>query len=214
MSVTTCVLHSGGVDSTALLQRYVNRRTHVQTLFVDYGQAAGRTELERGRLIARDFGIDAPVVVDVRSLADLLPAHPLISGRMAVGESYEKKSALEFFPNRNLLLLTAASIYCSQRGIGRVAIGILGGRSRYGDTTAGFVHLTNLLFALSTRVKVSAPLLGWTKRRAIEYLTKNRFDVSQTYSCNVRSGDACGRCASCIERDRAIASSAIDHLAG
>ncbi|MBK9333895.1 MAG: 7-cyano-7-deazaguanine synthase [Ignavibacteria bacterium] len=105
-----CVLHSGGIDSTAVIQYYLNLNKIVQPLFIDYGQISAKTEFKYSQKIANYFKINKPFFVNLRKFRDINPDHSLFSGKDR--GNFHDSFKNQFFPNRNLLLLTIGSVYC------------------------------------------------------------------------------------------------------
>jgi 7-cyano-7-deazaguanine synthase len=200
-----CVLHSGGIDSTGVVQYYLNRAKEIQLTFVDYGQVMASTEREHSMKVARFFGVKPPVTLDLSGIRKILPRHPLIAGATKPAPKLAQSFASQYFPNRNLLLLVTASLFCFDRGYEGIALGIIDAGRGYADTNAKFVKLVSALFSDSVHMSVLAPLVNWNKQRVVSYLIKNGFDPAKTFSCNVQARHHCNRCASCIERKWALA---------
>lgn len=201
-----CVLHSGGMDSTCVILWYLSRHYDIQTIYIDYGQATAPTEWNYCKLVAGLLHLPSPVKITGR-LNHLIKSHSLISGKK---KKYSEECLInnfldEFFPNRNLYLLTLASIYCFQNNINEIALGIIdGGEFSYTDTNAGFLRKANSLFSHTLNIKVNAPLIKWDKQHVVQYLKSNNMPVENTYSCNIQNIKPCGKCAGCIERNLSL----------
>jgi 7-cyano-7-deazaguanine synthase len=200
------VLHSGGIDSTGVLLWYLSRNVEVQPLFVNYAQVAAATEWKHSNLIAKKLGIPPPIRLNA-GVKQIYSSHSLISGRKTTRKKEGVLGHLieEFFPNRNLFLLTVASVYCYQNHIDTIALGIIdGGDYGYTDTNPAFLRKANQLFRHTLNMEVKAPLISWSKQKVIQYIQSKGFDVANTYSCNVRSQKPCGKCAGCLERQMSL----------
>lgn len=199
------VLHSGGIDSTAVMQYYLNQGERVQPIVVNYGQIMASTEIHQSKAIAKYLKVSPPVILDIKSVKELIPLHPLMSGKTKPQKSFKQDFRSQFFPNRNLLLLSVASIYCYQKNISEMALGIIsGGNTGYADTGKPFLKMANKMFFDSVGINILAPLITWNKQRVVKYLTSHHIDINITFSCNTRSKSHCGQCASCIERKIAM----------
>lgn len=197
-----CVLLSGGIDSSATALHYKTSGYSVFPLFIDYGQAAAESELKASRRVAKYLQLPAPAVIRINKLSQL--KHPLVNARSS-NKSLQGKFKKEYFPNRNLLLLSIATVYAHANKIKLIALGIKdGGAFSYPDTREAFLQKVNVLFWESDKMEVLAPFIKWQKKKVIKFLTDQNFDISITYSCNVQSGKPCGSCNSCIEKKRAI----------
>ena len=201
-----CVLHSGGIDSTAVLLWYLHKqKKEVIPLHIDYGQINESTEWERCLAIAKQLELTRPVKIEA-GLKNLCSDHRIISGKKKTSSNdFLDHLAAEFFPNRNLYLLTLASVFCYKNHINTIALGIIdGGTYSYTDTDLSFLRKVNSLFNHTLNITVEAPLIKWDKQKVIRFLNKNNFDVNLTYSCNTKSQTPCGKCAACQERNIAL----------
>ena len=174
----TLVLLSGGIDSSTIVAQCVASGAEVSAIFIDYGQAAARTEWDAAQLIARHYGV---CVRRLQIAANLVSSGGEIFGRNAV-----------------LILLAAATTH--KRPL-EVAIGIHA-LSEYYDTTPLFTrHVTRLLDGYSGgAVALSAPFLTETKSDIIEAAMKSDLPFELTYSCETGNAPACRQCPSCLDR--------------
>jgi 7-cyano-7-deazaguanine synthase len=177
----------------------------VQPIHVNYGQAAELTEWSFCKTIAKKLKLNNPLKIDAE-LKHVFSKHCLISGKTKNHKKgFLKKFAEEFFPNRNLFILTIASIYCYQNQINTIALGIIdGGSFSYSDTDYAFLKKANRLFNHTLDINIEAPLIKWDKQKVAQYLKKNKFDLCNTYSCNIKPNIPCGRCAACLERNAVL----------
>lgn len=195
-----CVLLSGGIDSTGLIHYYKRLRYSVYPLLINYGQKAFHSEKKSSLFIVNHFGTNNLRIIDLKNIS-LQSDNPLIIGYRRKLVSYRKKSNAEYFPNRNLFLLTVASIYAKENSIDKISIGIIdSGPNSYPDTTNQFLRKVNQLFKKVENISIEAPFVNKNKIFIINSLKKSDFEISFTYSCNIRSNKPCLNCASCIER--------------
>ena len=147
-------------------------------IFVDYGQAAARSEWESAQRIASHYQIEIDRVgLGVR----------LVSTRG------------EFFGRNALFVLTAAGAI-TERPL-TIALGIHA-LTDYYDTTPLFVrHMERLLDGYSGgAVTLSTPFLADTKAEVIRYAMEKSVPMHLTYSCERQSAPACAECPSCRDR--------------
>lgn len=176
---TVTVLHSGGIDSSALLAFYLRQGFEVRPLFVDFGQPAAREEICAARAVCSHYGVNLTIVT-VRS-----------SAAFSIGEIL----------GRNAFLVFAAVLVFGMK-YGIVAIGIHEG-SPYYDCTEGFVQSIQKIVDgyAAGRIKIAAPFLRWTKEAIWEFCKKAGVPVESTYSCEQGGAYPCGECLSCRDRE-------------
>jgi 7-cyano-7-deazaguanine synthase len=172
------VLLSGGVDSAACMKFLQARGYKVDTLFVDYGQAAAEWEHGAAKALAATHGCAFKVIK--------------LSGpfRFGAGE----------LVGRNAFLIFSALFFV--RGTsGLLALGLHSGTTYY-DCSESFFTLVNRLVGEHTdgRVTVLAPFLTWTKRDVYRYFLECGLSLADTYSCEAGVPTGCGTCLSCLDR--------------
>jgi 7-cyano-7-deazaguanine synthase len=175
----TLVLLSGGLDSTACVQYYLDNQHTVQALTIDYGQLAFKQERLAAERIANHYQIRL-------SMAS-------VSGLPAFQTGY--------IPGRNLLLLTLALV-ATQFDRGLIAIGIHAGTS-YVDSSERFVREAQRVIDLYAdgRILIAAPFLDWSKGEIWAYCAMTGVPTEFTYSCEAGSEPPCGDCPSCKDRE-------------
>jgi 7-cyano-7-deazaguanine synthase len=172
------ILVSGGIDSTACINYYIQQHFFPKSLFIDYGQIVNETELASAKKIASHYKLEL----------DTLKIN--MSRNYGAGE----------IRGRNAFFIIAALMkYEGFSGI--ISIGIHS-ESPYYDTTEKFLTDINTLVGLYTdgTVRVDAPFLKWTKPMIYEYCKKNNVPIHLTYSCEQRNDQPCGECSSCLDR--------------
>lgn len=174
------VLLSGGLDSAALLQFYVDLGREVEALHVHYGQPAEEAEAEAANRVAEFYSV--PIRIITYGGTPNIDNNGVIEGR-------------------NLFLLGAGCMEArSQTRV--LAIGIHSG-TQYSDCSPAFLESVNEAIRISTknRVTVAAPFLEWSKGEILRYCREYSIPVQKTYSCE-RSCTPCGECMSCKDRAR------------
>ena len=180
MSKHVLVLASGGIDSTACLQYYIQRGFKVRLLHIDYGQKPFKPERSALQSVCEYFGLE------YRWLA-------------LRGIQWSLRRSDEIL-GRNLFLAAAglASFHASR---GLVAMGIHSGND-YADCSIEFQDQLRVVSQVSSRylVDFDFPFGSWLKHEIIEYCRSNVTPVWLTYSCVTSESSACGKCDSCLER--------------
>jgi 7-cyano-7-deazaguanine synthase len=171
------VLLSGGIDSAACLDFYLELGRAACALFVGHGQPAEPQEAHAARAVAGHYGVPfaSPRFVGARP-----KSAGLISGR-------------------NAFLLTTAMME-RPPSASVIAIGIHAGTG-YADCSGDFVERVHAALDLySEGVQLAAPFLDWTKAEILEYCLMKNVPINLTYSCEKGSVPPCGNCLSCMDR--------------
>ena len=178
METPTWILLSGGIDSAACVQFYVDLERTITCLFVDYGQRSAEPERQSATAVSSHYRVPLEQLT--------------VSGPRTFAEGE--------VPARNGLLLVSALMHFPAR-TGTIAIGLHSGTAYY-DCTPSFLSNVNEMFAGYTdgRVRCEAPFLDWDKAAIWEYCHKTNVPVEITYSCERGDAPPCGRCLSCLDR--------------
>jgi len=173
------VLTSGGIDSAVVMAVYARERRDAVGVFIDYGQPARRSEWAAARALAAHYAV---------------PVRRIKLGFHLPSEKGE-------FLFRNAILALTAAATTKERPL-VVALGVHSG-SHYYDTTPAFLDdLQRLVDGYSNgTVSIGRPLLKMNKAMIVEYARRHRVPLRLTYSCETRSGSACGECPSCMDRE-------------
>lgn len=182
----TALLLSGGMDSTAIA--WMKRPDLAIT--IDYGQKAAEAEKHASAQVAQALGIPHEVIsVDCSSLG---------SGDMAHAAPDAHATTSDWWPYRNQLLLTLASMRAIARGVKTLYIGTLksDGESHL-DGTKQFVSLMDGLMGYQEGgLRISAPAIDLT---AVELIRASGIPPSLlawSHSCH-KANIACGDCRGC-----------------
>lgn len=173
------VLLSGGADSAACVQFFLDVGRPTAGLFLDYQQQALKPEAAAARRVADHYAI------------------PLLCARWT--GNLTKGSG--FVTGRNGFLLMAALMERPGSATG-IAIGIHAGTD-YADCSPPFVDRMQAMYDVYTsgRVKIVAPFLEWSKGEIFTYARSSGVPLGLTYSCEVGSEPPCRRCRSCLDRE-------------
>lgn len=190
-----------------LLYWLIENEFDVYPLHVNYGQTTSKSEkkaIERvlsKELYEKTYFLDVPALISIGS-GTLTGNYP---NEIISRESWHKE---EFFPNRNLFLLTLASSYGYKIGINKLSIGVVG-RHSYNDTKNSFIRSVQRSLSLSldtnkNAIEIIAPFAGMSRQIVIDNAITLKVPIELTYSCNSQSGDHCLFCNSCLERQQAL----------
>jgi 7-cyano-7-deazaguanine synthase len=172
------VLLSGGLDSTACVYYYTNLGFQVRALFIDYGQKAGKKELQSSISIASYF--EVPL-----KCCKFECERDFFQGEIKGRNAFLVLSALLAYPEMN----------------GLISMGIHSGTPYYDCSEAFIKEMNRILEGYSDgRVVLAAPFLKWDKRMIYNYIMHNELPIYLTYSCENGTNAPCGKCLSCLDR--------------
>lgn len=202
------VLLSGGMDSTALLARTVQLTTHrVETLSVNYGQRHAR-ELLHAQAVADHFGV-AHTVLDLSVLASHLTSALTGDEDVPHGHYAAENMNKTVVPNRNAIMLMAATGIAASRGLDTVLTAVhAGDHPIYPDCRPEFIDAASVCAQLGTKglgdVSIIAPFVYRSKAEIVTVGTTYRAPFHLSWSCYEGGAMHCGRCGTCVERAEAF----------
>ncbi len=172
------VLMSGGMDSAACIHYYLESGFHVQGLFMDYGQLAGKHERQSAAKIAQHYD----VLLDEVSLA--------------TGKSFGPGEVR----GRNAFFIISA-LMARPSFIGLLALGIHGDTLYYdcGERFAGLMRDLVTDYTDGT-VQLDFPFMQTDKRGVHDYCMEHHIPLALTYSCESGTFPPCKDCPSCKDR--------------
>lgn len=184
--MSTVLLYSGGVDSTALLWDLRSQKEPVLALGFDYGQGQ-RIELDVAeRLAARAGAAFRRVAVP-----------PL------GGPAPRPHGPATIVPNRNMVMLSAALAVAVSERYSRVAMAIHAGDSLvYPDCRPEWVRAAREL-CLMWGVDLVVPYIFMSKKEVVARGRSRGAPLEETYSCYAGGEKHCGRCGACVSRAEA-----------
>ncbi len=216
------VLFSGGIDSTTALYWARKRYDSVSALSFDYGQRHG-VELTLARRLTRRLGIPHKIIkVDLRQVG----GSALTDNRIALPE-YRSADDIgagtpaSYVPFRNGIFLSLAAAWAEAHGVPDIICGFNTIDSpNYPDTRSGFVKAMELAVRLGTgagarglTLRIRAPFVRLRKSAIIRKGLSLGADFSDSVSCYAGKEVPCGKCSSCLLRERAWREAgARDHL--
>ena len=182
----TGLLLSGGMDSIALA--WWKRPQWAVT--IDYGQKAAGAEKLASIQVCDELGIDHHVItVDCGSLG---------SGDMANKAPDHYATTSDWWPFRNQLLITIASMYAITHEIKLLYIGtVKSDRESHLDATPDFINLINRLTAFQEGgLRIVAPAIEYTTTELVKEAKVPPGLLAWAHSCH-KADIACGNCRGC-----------------
>lgn len=189
-SVGRAVLLSGGIDSICLT--FGIRPNIAYT--IDYGQVVADREIYVSKYICKQLHIQHQVIqVDCKSLG---------AGSLARLGILKCSPSKEWWPFRNQLLITLASMMCIKDGITELYLGSVKSDSFHKDGTHEFYNLINKLVSFQEGdIKILCPTLDYFSHELVELYKVPTNLLTIAHSCHI-SNLACGRCSGCLKQLR------------
>lgn len=211
------VLFSGGLDSTTCLAMAVKKygNTNVTALSISYGQKH-RKEIQSAKRIAEyyDVGLISLDLAKIFSLSNcsLLEQSDDDIPMESYAEQLEKtdgKPVSTYVPFRNgLFLSSAASIAiskdCSVIYYGAHSDDAAG--NAYPDCSSDFNDAINRAIYIGSgkQLTVEAPFVNMTKADVVKTGIELNVPYELTWSCYLGDDKPCGKCGTCIDRQKAF----------
>ena len=203
------VVLSGGQDSATCLALAVKKHgaADVAAITFDYGQRHA-LEVKFARALAKRFGVKAHKVVKLGFYRELT-ANALMDPTLAIARDPGAKTPNTVVEGRNAFFLWAAAVWAKTLGAREIYIGVSeADYSGYPDCRESFIRSQGrtLRLALDYPVRIVAPFMHMTK--ADEWALADRLGIldiiaNETLTCyNGLPGKGCGKCPSCVLRNR------------
>jgi 7-cyano-7-deazaguanine synthase len=202
--IHTCVLVSGGIESSVLLAEALERYPAVTPLYVRNHLRWEDAELFWLKSFCR--GLKSPKLKPLKvlefTMKDLYESHWSVTGVKVPGTKSRDESV--YLPGRNIIFLAKAGCFAAIHRIPVIEIGVLKGNP-FSDSTKTFLKkMSEVLSAgLSFPIAVKAPFQSLKKEEVI--LRGKKLPLEFTFSCiNPKGYEHCGDCNKCTERKRAF----------
>ena len=218
------VLLSGGVDSTTTLAIAKSEGYETYALSFNYGQRHA-IELEAAKRIAEHFQVKEHLTIDIdlrhiggSALTDDIEV-PKDRSNAEVGGDIP----ITYVPARNTIFLSFAMAWAEVLGVDTIFIGVnaidyAGYPDCRPEYIAAFERMANLATKAgvegNTRLQIRTPLINLTKAEIIKKGLELGVDYGLTHSCYdpTESGEACGRCDSCLLRRKGFQEAGVPDL--
>ncbi len=221
MRAKSVVLLSGGLDSSANLALCHAWDIPVLALTVDYGQRAAQREIRAARELCRHYGVRHETI-DLRWLGALggsaltetsSPIPDLPTAKLDDMAAATETAKAVWVPNRNGVLINAASAYAEKLAASRVVVGFnIEEAATFPDNSVAYLEQATRALSYSTanHVQVFSYTAELDKRAIVAELRKLKdpaFPFTSVWSCYEGGDMACGRCESCRRLARALGAS-------
>lgn len=212
------VLSSGGVDSTTCLAMAVAEvgAENVLALSVYYGQKHDK-EIQAAKKVAEYYGVrrmelDLSVIFagsNCSLLKQSTEEIPLESYAQQIEETHGEKPVSTYVPFRNGLFLSSAASIALSHGCSKIMYGAHAddaAGAAYPDCSVDFVNAMNQAIYLGSgnQLTIEAPFVSLTKADVVKKGLELGVPYELTWSCYEGGEKPCGKCGTCIDRQRAF----------
>lgn len=212
------VLSSGGVDSTTCLAMAVKEvgAENVLALSVYYGQKHDK-EIQAAKKVAEYYGVrrmelDLSVIFAGSNCSLLKQSTediPLESYAQQIEETHGEKPVSTYVPFRNGLFLSSAASIALSHGCSKIMYGAHAddaAGAAYPDCSLDFVNAMNQAIYLGSgnQLTIEAPFVSLTKADVVRKGLELGVPYALTWSCYEGGEKPCGKCGTCIDRQRAF----------
>ena len=202
------VIFSGGQDSTTCLllaiQEYGLENVHAMTF--QYGQRH-HIELQKAQWICQDLGVKQHIF-DMTAMQIFAPNAMMSETDIVKNEKGVPNTVVD---GRNALFLLYAAIYAKSKGMTDIITGVCETDfSGYPDCRDVFIKSMNVTLNLSMdyHFNIRTPLMYLTKAQTWQLADElDRLDYvrEHTHTCYLGVEGGCGKCPSCILREKGLA---------
>ena len=211
------VLLSGGVDSTTVLAIACRDGFEAYAMSFRYGQRH-EIEIEKAREIAARMGVQKHIVIeiDLRAFGGSALTSDLEMPKDRPVAEMSHGIPITYVPARNTIFLSYALAWAEVLGASDIFIGVNAlDYSGYPDCRPEYIEAFERMANLATKagvegsqhLKIHTPLIRLTKAEIIKTGLDLGVDYALTSSCYDPgpNGEPCGRCDSCILRNKGFA---------
>lgn len=197
------ILFSGGVDSAALIQYFLDRNFLVFPVYVQCGLPWEKTEIRWAQKFLSSIKSNNLKQLKILklSLDNAYHANWSQTGKTPGPESHDSSV---FLPARNLLLIIKGLLYLASINIYNLALGTLKNNPFSDARKDYFKSLEKILSrSFGNKINLYTPFRNKTKISLIKKFSALPFHLS--FSCIApKNHRHCGKCNKCIERKRAF----------
>lgn len=183
--MSKAILLSGGLDSIALA--YWLKPNIAIT--IDYGQLPAKAEVNSATQISKQLGIRHIVInIDCRKLG---------SGDLAGKNSINIAPTNDWWPYRNQLLITLASMHVVNLGVDEIMVGSVASDQSHVDGQWEFYKKMNeVVFLQEGHIRISCPAIQLKSHELIQISKIPKSLLLYAHSCH-KSNIPCGECNGC-----------------
>ena len=216
------VLFSGGLDSTTCLAMAVKKygSENVTALSVFYGQKH-KKEIEAAQNIAKFYGVEL-ITLDLGKIFSYSDCSLLEGSSNEIPEgSYEEQlketngsPVSTYVPFRNGLFLSSAASIALSKNCSVIYYGVHSddaAGNAYPDCSVDFNEAMGRAIYLGSgnELTIEAPFVSLTKADVVKNGLELGVPYELTWSCYAGSDKPCGKCGTCIDRQKAFAENGI-----
>ena len=216
------VLFSGGLDSTTCLAMAVKKygSENVTALSVFYGQKH-KKEIEAAQNIAKFYGVEL-ITLDLGKIFSYSDCSLLEGSSNEIPEgSYEEQlketngsPVSTYVPFRNGLFLSSAASIALSKNCSVIYYGVHSddaAGNAYPDCSVDFNEAMGRAIYLGSgnELTIEAPFVSLTKADGVKKGLELGVPYELTWSCYAGSDKPCGKCGTCIDRQKAFAENGI-----
>ena len=216
------VLFSGGLDSTTCLAMAVKKygSENVTTLSVFYGQKH-KKEIEAAQNIAKFYGVEL-ITLDLGKIFSYSECSLLEGSSNEIPEgSYEEQlketkgsPVSTYVPFRNGLFLSSAASIALSKNCSVIYYGVHSddaAGNAYPDCSVDFNEAMGRAIYLGSgnELTIEAPFVSLTQADVVKKGLELGVPYELTWSCYAGSDKPCGKCGTCIDRQKAFAENGI-----
>lgn len=216
------VLFSGGLDSTTCLAMAVKKygSENVTALSVFYGQKH-KKEIEAAQNIAKFYSVEL-ITLDLGKIFSYSDCSLLEGSSNEIPEgSYEEQlketngsPVSTYVPFRNGLFLSSAASIALSKNCSVIYYGVHSddaAGNAYPDCSVDFNEAMGRAIYLGSgnELTIEAPFVSLTKADVVKKGLELGVPYELTWSCYAGSDKPCGKCGTCIDRQKAFAENGI-----
>ncbi len=207
------VLLSSGLDSTVAFKEAFDRCDEVLCVTFDYGQKAGKKEIEFAKAICEQFMvghifIELPWYENFRGALTGGGEIPKISRYDLDNADVTQKTAEQVWvPARNVVFLSIGAALAENFRFDMVVTGFDAEEAAtFPDNTPEFVESFNRMLTTGTLThpEVYTPLIAMSKTDIVKRGIEIAAPLEWSWSCYLGGERPCGVCESCLRRTRAF----------
>ena len=220
----TVALASGGLESSVGLAWMQSLGRDLTPLHINYGQKAGQVEFQHLVNLCERLGIaDRLKVLSLFEVSmDVMQSSSLVHPDIKLPRGLDQTLTSTYVPQRNLLFLTMAAAWVEDQQLlaqefSPCDIALFTNPAEYGDRevshpdgsqefATAVTELLRVTSPLPHPPRVIVPMAHMTKHDVAVLGESLGVNPSESYSCYQGADPPCGECASCLERDAALAS--------